>query len=106
MVHERHGPSRGTSVRTEAPAPDAGEATSHRPATGEFRDQGRGIPMERRGTLFEPFRTGDGTGSVGFGLAIVRGLVEAHGGRITYMSNQPHGSRFLLELPPAEPDRG
>jgi signal transduction histidine kinase len=65
----------------------------------EFRDSGPGVPMERRGTLFEPFRGGDGAGSVGFGLAIVRGLVEIHGGRVTFMSNQPRGSRFLVELP-------
>ena len=68
----------------------------------EFRDQGPGIPMERRGTLFQPLRAGDGTGSVGFGLAIVHGLVQAQGGRITYMSNQPRGARFLLELPASE----
>jgi signal transduction histidine kinase len=65
----------------------------------EFRDSGPGVPMDRRATLFEPFRGGDGAGSVGFGLAIVRGLVEVHGGRITFMSNQPRGSRFLVELP-------
>jgi signal transduction histidine kinase len=64
-------------------------------------DQGPGVPAERRGAVFEPFRSGEAGGSVGLGLAIVRGLVEAHGGRVWYQPNEPQGSRFTIELPAA-----
>jgi signal transduction histidine kinase len=69
--------------------------------TLDFCDAGPGIPGDRREGLFEPFRVSDGQGSVGFGLAIVRGLIEAHGGRISYLPNEPRGSRFRVELPAA-----
>jgi len=67
----------------------------------EFCDHGPGVPADRWATLFEPFRAGDAAASVGLGLAIVRGLVEAHGGRISYTANQPTGARFRVELPVA-----
>jgi len=33
------------------------------------------------------------------GLAISRGIVEAHGGKIWVEDNEPEGSRFIVELP-------
>lgn len=49
----------------------------------------------------EPARTprSNGDGGGGLGLAIVRGLVEAHGGRVT-VSNADGGCRFQVHLPP------
>jgi CheY-like chemotaxis protein len=55
--------------------------------------------------LFERFRQEDSTatrahGGLGLGLAIVRHLVELHGGRVEAESVGPgHGSRFTLHLP-------
>jgi two-component system sensor histidine kinase KdpD len=65
-------------------------------------DTGPGIPPEQRERIFESFvQGGDGseTGPAGFGLAIVRDIVQAHGGRIHLESDVGRGSRFTLELP-------
>ncbi|MFC0505629.1 sensor histidine kinase [Micromonospora costi] len=69
-----------------------------------------GIPERDLPRLFdvafrgEPARTprsgGSGHGSGGLGLAIVRGLVEAHGGRVE-VQNVGGGCRFLVRLPAA-----
>lgn len=71
-----------------------------------FADAGPGIPPERAAELFEPFRRGDGRGSVGLGLWIVRMLVEAHGGSVSYEPNRPHGARFTVRLPVPTDDGG
>jgi signal transduction histidine kinase len=68
----------------------------------EFRDHGAGVPEADRPALFEPFRAETDQGSVGLGLAIVRALVEAHGGEISYEPNRP-GAVFRVSLPTGEP---
>ncbi len=66
-------------------------------------DQGRGIPPERLPHLFRKHAGGDdeaGTVRYGLGLAICKGLVEAHGGRIWAESGGPgQGTRFTFTLP-------
>jgi two-component system sensor histidine kinase KdpD len=65
-------------------------------------DTGAGIPAEQRERIFEPFAQvtdGGELGQAGLGLAIVRDIVQAHGGRIHLRSELGHGSRFTLELP-------
>ena len=69
--------------------------------TMEFRDAGPGVPDHERDSLFEPFRTEQGGESVGFGLAIVKALAEAHGGGVAYVPVQPRGACFRLTLPAA-----
>jgi signal transduction histidine kinase len=66
-----------------------------------FRDHGPGVPAEEQPDLFEPFRTEQDKGSVGLGLAIVRALVEAMGGSVSYEPNRPRGACFRLVLPSA-----
>jgi signal transduction histidine kinase len=65
-------------------------------------DNGIGIPPDQRDAVFTPgVRLGnnDHAGS-GLGLAAVRNLVEAHGGRITAHANPDGpGTRFVIELP-------
>jgi len=65
-------------------------------------DTGPGIPSEQRERIFEPFvQAADGgdIGAAGLGLAIVRDIVQAHGGRIHLDTEVGRGSRFTLELP-------
>jgi signal transduction histidine kinase len=69
------------------------------------RDEGRGIAPEFLPFLFERFRQGDNlasrkTGGLGLGLAIVRQLVELHGGAVSATSNgEGLGSEFTITLP-------
>jgi two-component system sensor histidine kinase KdpD len=65
-------------------------------------DTGPGIPAEQRERIFERFvQSVDGGefGAAGLGLAIVRDIVQAHGGRIQLESEVGRGSRFTLDLP-------
>ncbi|MFP5351606.1 MAG: sensor histidine kinase [Actinomycetota bacterium] len=69
-----------------------------------FEDHGPGVDADQRASLFEPFGSSKGAGSVGFGLAIVKALVEAQGGKVAYEPNVPQGARFKVSLPAADPD--
>jgi signal transduction histidine kinase len=67
-------------------------------------DDGIGIPQEEHGRIFEKFyRVGrsetQGRRGSGVGLALVRHIAEAHGGRVTVESRPGEGSRFTLGLP-------
>ena len=68
-------------------------------------DQGRGMPPERLPHLFRKHAAGDGTpggARHGLGLAICKGLVEAHGGRIRAESGGPgEGLRITFTVPVA-----
>ena len=64
-------------------------------------DTGPGIPPAQIPRLFGKFwqaKRGDGRG-VGLGLAIARGIVEAHGGTIEVQSELGRGSVFTFALP-------
>jgi two-component system sensor histidine kinase KdpD len=68
-------------------------------------DDGPGIPPEHQLRLFDKFyraHVATAAPGSGIGLAISKGLVEAHGGRIWVESEQGHGTtfRFTLPLPP------
>ena len=69
-------------------------------------DTGRGIPTERLPRLFAKFYQPDGPDQnrdLGLGLAICKGIVEAHGGRIWAESDGPGlGSTFTFTLPASE----
>ena len=69
-------------------------------------DHGKGIASERLAHLFAK-RTGAGEGrrglATGLGLAICKGLVEAHGGRIRARSDgEGRGARFTFTVPAVE----
>jgi two-component system sensor histidine kinase KdpD len=67
-------------------------------------DTGPGIPVDRQERIFERFAqsgTAGEAGAAGLGLAIVRDVVQAHGGRIHLESQVGQGTRFTLELPRA-----
>ena len=66
----------------------------------EVRDDGMGIPADVLPQLFEPFMTTKEVGKgVGLGLAISKGIVERHGGRIQVQSELGKGTTFKVILP-------
>ena len=102
----RHSPET-SPIRVEAARDGAHVAVS-------VSDEGRGVPPEMLGRLFRKHvaLAGDdavhGSAASGLGLAICKGLVEAHGGRIRAESaGLGQGARFTFTLPVTEGgDRG
>jgi two-component system sensor histidine kinase KdpD len=65
-------------------------------------DTGPGIPPDQQERIFERFTQipgGGDPGAAGLGLAIVRDIVQAHGGRVYLESHPGSGTCFTLELP-------
>jgi two-component system sensor histidine kinase KdpD len=88
----------GSRVRVAARAqetPPAVEIT--------VEDEGPGIAEADRARIFEPYyRTPAGAraaGGAGLGLAVVKSLIDAHGGTIRADNVAPHGTRMTLILP-------
>ena len=74
------------------------------PAGGKSRifihveDTGVGIPENVKTKIFRPLFTTKAKGQ-GFGLAVCRRVIEAHGGTITFQSQEGKGAKFTVELP-------
>jgi signal transduction histidine kinase len=68
--------------------------------TLDFSDSGPGVPVERRGELFEFGKTTKPGGS-GIGLPLSQLIAESHGGSLTYQDGNGagHGATFRLTLP-------
>ena len=66
-------------------------------------DEGPGIAEVDLARIFEPYYRAPGAartaGGVGLGLAVVKSLVDAHGGTIRAENVSPHGTRMTLILP-------
>lgn len=76
----------------------------HRQVRFSVRDNGSGIAPEDLPHVFDRFYRGDvsrarATGNSGLGLAIARGIIQAHGGTIEVSSTQGAGTEFCLALP-------
>jgi two-component system sensor histidine kinase KdpD len=70
----------------------------------DVSDEGPGIPAEKRAQVFEPFyrlqgKPGERVRGAGLGLAICKGLVEAHGGAIWVQDQQSPGTTVSFTLP-------
>jgi two-component system sensor histidine kinase KdpD len=67
----------------------------------EIADRGPGLPPGAENRVFDKFYRGQsqGRGSVGLGLSICRGMVEAHGGRIDAANLPEGGAVFRFTLP-------
>jgi two-component system, OmpR family, sensor kinase len=93
----------------EHTAEDAGivRMLVERTSAGRIRfaveDDGPGIPTEERERVFDRFHRTDpardrASGGAGLGLAIVRAIVEAHGGRVSASQSPEGGARMEIEL--------
>jgi signal transduction histidine kinase len=91
---------------------EVGVTLARRDSSAELvvTDTGEGIEPEFEPYLFEPFRQADTGatrryGGLGLGLALVRQLVELHGGTVTggALGNET-GARFTVRLPLHDPD--
>ncbi len=72
-------------------------------------DNGSGIKTEDKERIFEPFCQLDytpirGKGGTGLGLAVVKQIIEKHGGRVWVESDYGQGSQFTFTLPLATKD--
>jgi len=85
----RHGPP-GTTIAVAAEA-----TASHVAVT--VCDDGPGIDPSRRGEVFQPFRSGAQSFS-GLGLAICKGIIDAHGGTINIADDSGRGTRVTFTL--------
>ncbi|HTL58264.1 MAG TPA: ATP-binding protein [Candidatus Limnocylindrales bacterium] len=68
-------------------------------------DRGPGIPPDSLARIFEKFYRvpNSKTGGTGLGLSLVKGFIEAQGGRVTVASRAGDGVRFELRLPRLNP---
>jgi signal transduction histidine kinase len=94
----RHTPPDGTIVLEAQEEDDAVRV--------DVVDSGEGVPATDLPYIFDRFYRGEksrarGQGGAGLGLAIAKGLVEAHGGRIWAQNLPGRGARFSFVLPKA-----
>ncbi|WP_457666131.1 sensor histidine kinase [Thiolapillus sp.] len=66
-----------------------------------LQDNGKGMESEVREKVFEPFFTTRSSGT-GLGLAVVKAVVEGHGGTIDIQSSVGEGTRVMICLPAAD----
>jgi signal transduction histidine kinase len=84
--------------------------TDGKAATLVVQDSGRGIKADLQPFIFDRFRQGDSTttrehSGLGLGLAIVRHIVELHGGKVTVASDgENQGATFTVIWPVLEAD--
>ena len=81
-------------------------ATEGPDALIEVGDTGPGIPEGEQSQVWDRFFRGQAGRSVagsGIGLAVVKELVEAHGGTVAVHSSPDSGARFVVRLPGAAP---
>ena len=79
----------------------AGDGTHAHPSVSlAVDDTGCGIAEELLGRIFEPFfTTWAEAGGAGLGLAVVKSIVDEHGGTIAVQSEKDVGTRFTVHFP-------
>lgn len=79
-------------------------AREHDEVVIAVQDTGRGLRREQLESVFEPFVQNDASqGGLGIGLALVKELVELHGGAVSCQSDGPgRGCRFAVRMPVGE----
>ena len=86
----------------------AADAGASRPSVSLIvEDTGGGIPPDLLPRIFEPFFTTQAeAGGTGLGLAVVKSIVESHGGTIAVNSRAEEGTRFTVHFPVTHPAAG
>jgi signal transduction histidine kinase len=97
----------GNAIKFTAPGGNIVVGAAPRASEVLFRitDTGAGIPQEQLAHLFDRFwqaEKADRRGA-GLGLPIVKGIIEAHGGRIWVESQIGRGTTFYFTVPIASP---
>ena len=77
--------------------PQDGEASGLDPEVLHVEDAGPGIPVEKRDEVFEPGHSSSRDGT-GFGLTIVKRIVNAHGWELSITDATDGGARFEIEM--------
>ena len=101
LLHNASKFTDGDGQVTVALSADSGDNT----ALIRVRDTGMGMDNETLQSVFDSFAQADRSiarsrGGLGLGLALVKGLVELHGGEVTAASAGPgQGSEFIIRLP-------
>jgi len=85
-------------VGTHSDVPNAENLTQCNYLALDVSDTGCGITLEVQAKLFDPFFTTKGAGR-GLGLALIQGIVRAHGGTIHVRSALGQGTTFQVTLP-------
>jgi signal transduction histidine kinase len=65
----------------------------------EVSDTGIGMTAEVQARIFEPFFSSSEMGGTGLGMAIVKSIIEAHHGTVSFTSEPKKGTTFRLSLP-------
>lgn len=65
----------------------------------EVWDEGRGIPIDLQGRIFEPMFSTKGEAGVGLGLWSCKTVMQAHGGTLAFRSNPGRGTTFTAAFP-------
>jgi signal transduction histidine kinase len=73
-------------------------------AVFEVIDEGRGIDEHQRERIYDMFHS-ERTHGAGIGLALVRQIIDAHGGSINIISGQRRGATFVVSVPSQQPGR-
>jgi signal transduction histidine kinase len=79
-------------LRISSAITDAGEVLV------AVEDAGTGLSPDAADRIFEPLFTTKPSG-MGMGLSVCRSIVEAHGGRLSALSNSPYGTIFRFTVP-------
>src|SRR5581483_4184765 len=79
-----------------------GVFTENNQAVIRVKDQGIGIPEDKKELIFQRFEravSAKNYKGLGVGLFISNHIVQAHGGKIEVVSNTDQGSEFIVRLP-------
>ncbi len=76
-------------------------ARTHEDGSAEIDilDNGPGVPMEARNSIFDPFFSTKGSRGTGLGLAVTQKIIREHGGDLTVGDAPSGGARFHITLP-------